>query len=46
MKFKCQFPLMTSPTPFRTTLWRVLLVQIVTLALLWLLQSRYMLPGS
>jgi hypothetical protein len=29
------------PTPFRTTLVRVLAVQIVTLALLWLLQSRY-----
>ncbi len=28
-------------TPFRTTLWRVLLIQAVTLALLWLLQSRY-----
>lgn len=28
-------------TPFRTTLWRVLLIQAVALALLWLLQSRY-----
>lgn|GEM_PF-2040462 len=27
--------------PFRTTLWRVLGIQLVTLALLWLLQSRY-----
>jgi hypothetical protein len=27
--------------PFRTTLWRVLLIQAATLALLWLLQSRY-----
>jgi hypothetical protein len=36
------------PTPFRTTLWRVLLVQLVTLGLLWLLQARYhmsSLPG-
>ena len=39
-----QFPVM--PTPFRTTLWRVLLVQLVTLGLLWLLQARYhALPG-
>jgi hypothetical protein len=29
------------PTRFRTTLVRVLVIQIVTLALLWLLQSRY-----
>jgi hypothetical protein len=29
------------PTPFRTTLWRVLLIQAAALALLWLLQSRY-----
>ena len=28
-------------TSFRTTLWRVLLVQLVALALLWLLQARY-----
>ncbi|MCY4397731.1 MAG: hypothetical protein OXE96_00075 [Gemmatimonadetes bacterium] len=28
-------------TRFRTTLWRVLLVQVVTLALLWLLQATY-----
>ncbi len=28
-------------TPFRTTLWRVLLIQAVTLAALWLLQTRY-----
>ena len=34
-----QFPVM--PTSFRTTLWRVLLVQLVALALLWLLQARY-----
>ncbi len=27
--------------PFRTTLWRVMTIQVVTLALLWLLQSRY-----
>jgi hypothetical protein len=27
--------------PFRTTLWRVLAVQLVTLVLLWLLQTRY-----
>ena len=32
------------PTQFRTTLWRVLLIQAVTLALLWLLQARYTLP--
>ena len=30
-----------SPPSFRTTLVRVMIVQIVTLALLWLLQSRY-----
>lgn len=30
--------------PFRTTLWRVLLMQAVALAALWLLQSRYHLP--
>ena len=27
--------------PFRTTLWRVLLIQAVTLALLWYLQQRF-----
>jgi hypothetical protein len=27
--------------PFRTTLWRVMSLQVVTLVLLWLLQSRY-----
>jgi hypothetical protein len=27
--------------PFRTTLWRVMAVQLITLALLWLIQSRY-----
>jgi hypothetical protein len=27
--------------PFRTTLWRVLGIQLATLILLWLLQSRY-----
>lgn len=27
--------------PFRTTLWRVLVIQAVALALLWFLQSRY-----
>jgi len=27
--------------PFRTTLWRVMAIQVVTLGLLWLLQSRY-----
>jgi hypothetical protein len=26
---------------FRTTLWRVLSIQAVTLLLLWLMQSRY-----
>ncbi len=32
------------PTPsFRTTLVRVMIVQVVTLALLWLLQAHY--PG-
>ena len=30
----------TAP-PFRTTLIRVMAVQVVTLVLLWLLQSRY-----
>ena len=34
-----QFPEMA--TSFRTTLWRVLLVQLVALGLLWLLQARY-----
>ncbi len=29
------------PPPFRVTLFRVLAVQVVTLALLWLLQARY-----
>lgn len=29
------------PTPFRTTLWRVLLIQLVTLVLLGLMQLRY-----
>ena len=29
------------PPPFRSTLTRVLLVQVLTLILLWLLQSRY-----
>jgi len=29
------------PTPFRSTLWRVLLVQLAALTLLWLLQARY-----
>jgi len=33
------------PTSFRTTLWRVLLVELVTLVLLWLLQSRYAMPA-
>jgi hypothetical protein len=28
-------------TPFRTTLVRVMAVQVVTLVVLWLLQSRY-----
>ena len=32
---------MTSGAGFRMTLGRVLLVQVVTLALLWLLQARY-----
>ncbi len=33
---------LTAPTPsFRATLTRVLLIQAVTLALLWLLQSHY-----
>jgi hypothetical protein len=27
--------------PFRTTLWRVMSLQVVALVLLWLLQSRY-----
>lgn len=30
---------------FRTTLWRVLLIQLITLALLWLFQSRYAYTG-
>lgn len=34
------------PTPFRTTLWRVLLVQLVTLMLLGLLQGRYNLVAA
>jgi hypothetical protein len=29
------------PTPFRTTLWRVLAIQAAALLLLWLLQHRY-----
>lgn len=29
------------PTPFRTTLWRVLLIQAITLALLGAMQARY-----
>ncbi len=29
------------PTPFRTTLWRVLLMQVVALILLGILQARY-----
>ena len=29
------------PTPFRTTLVRVMAVQVVTLVLLWVLQSRF-----
>ncbi len=33
------------PTPFRTTLWRVLLVQLVTLVLLWLMQNHYAMPA-
>jgi hypothetical protein len=32
------------PTPFRTTLWRVLLVQVIALLLLGVLQGRYHLP--
>ena len=27
--------------PVRTTLWRVLSIQVMTLAVLWLLQARY-----
>lgn len=27
--------------PFHTTLWRVLLLQLVALAALWMLQARY-----
>jgi hypothetical protein len=27
--------------PFRTTLWRVLGIQLVTLVILWLMQTRY-----
>jgi hypothetical protein len=34
------------PTPFRSTLWRVLLMQLAALALLWLLQLRYHLPAG
>jgi hypothetical protein len=37
-----QFPVMA--TSFRSTLWRVLLMQLVALGLLWLLQARYHLP--
>jgi hypothetical protein len=29
------------PSRFRSNLWRVLAIQTVALALLWLLQSRY-----
>lgn len=29
------------PSKFRSTLWRVLAIQGITLVLLWLLQSRY-----
>jgi hypothetical protein len=29
------------PSRFRQTLWRVMLVQVVTLLALWMLQSRY-----
>ena len=29
------------PTPFRTTLIRVMVIQLVALGLLWWLQSRY-----
>lgn len=39
-----QLPAM--PNSFRTTLWRVLLVQLIALALLWLLQQRYSMPGT
>jgi hypothetical protein len=39
-----QFPVM--PTPFRSTLWRVLLMQLVALALLWWLQARYSMPAA
>lgn len=28
-------------TRFRSTLWRVLVIQAIALAMLWLLQSRY-----
>lgn len=31
----------TTPARFRTTLGRVILVQLVTLVLLWMLQARY-----
>lgn len=34
------------PTPFRTTLLRVLLMQLVTLAILGLLQARYHLVAA
>jgi hypothetical protein len=34
------------PTPFRTTLWRVLLMQLVALALLWWLQAHYAMPAA
>ena len=39
-----QFPVM--PTPFRSTLWRVMLMQLVALALLWFLQARYSTPAA
>jgi hypothetical protein len=32
---------MAHPSRFRQTLARVLTIQVITLALLWLLQSRY-----
>lgn len=35
----CYF--LTMSSRFRSTLWRVLAIQAVTLVLLWLLQSRY-----
>jgi hypothetical protein len=34
------------PTPFRSTLWRVMVMQVVALGLLWLLQARYHLPAG